>query len=115
MCQSELLEMQASAYAVRGGVSLDSQKRRVLLPGSGDFRKRSLALNNLCTTTGRSDCFGLRLGSVDMAFEPARARAGVFRSPAKARSVVRAQASGLSFFAVLGLIIIRICFTCHKR
>ncbi|KAF7129365.1 hypothetical protein RHSIM_Rhsim10G0069000 [Rhododendron simsii] len=85
--------MQASAYAVRGGVSLDSQKRRVLLPGSGDFRKRSLALNNLCTTTGRSDCFGLRLGSVDMAFEPARARAGVFRSPAKARSVVRAQAS----------------------
>ncbi|XP_058186574.1 plastidic glucose transporter 4 [Rhododendron vialii] len=85
--------MQASAYAVRGGVSLDSQKRRVLLPGSGDFRKRSLALNNLCTTTGRSDCFGLRLGSVDMEFELARTRAGVFRSPAKSRSVVRAQAS----------------------
>ncbi|KAI8534437.1 hypothetical protein RHMOL_Rhmol10G0089600 [Rhododendron molle] len=65
--------MQASAYAVRGGVGLDSQKRRVLLlPGSGDFRKRSLALNNLCTTTGRSDCFGLRLASVDMEFELAQ-------------------------------------------
>ncbi|KAG5527953.1 hypothetical protein RHGRI_028772 [Rhododendron griersonianum] len=86
--------MQASAYAVRGGVSLDSQKRRVLLlPGSGYFRKRSLALNNLCTATGRSDRFGLRLGPVDMEFELARARVGVFRSPAKARSVVRAQAS----------------------
>lgn len=94
--------MQASAYAVRGGVSLGSQKRRVLLlPGSGDFRKRSLALNNLCTTTGRSDRFGLRLGPVDMEFELARARAGVFRSPAKARSVVRAQASGLSFLQFL--------------
>lgn len=78
-------------------MSLDIQNRsRVLPPGSGDFRKRSLASNDL-HVMGRSSCFGLHLGSVDMEFGIARGRAGVFRSPTKARSVVRAQASGLSF------------------
>ncbi|PSR87828.1 Plastidic glucose transporter like [Actinidia chinensis var. chinensis] len=85
--------MQASAHAARGGISLGVQNRRVL-PGFGEFRKRSVDLKNLCMTE-RSNCFGLSLGSLAMESELTRVRTRVervFRSSAKARSV-RAQAS----------------------
>uniref|UniRef100_A0A5B7CCR4 Putative hexose transporter n=1 Tax=Davidia involucrata TaxID=16924 RepID=A0A5B7CCR4_DAVIN len=86
--------MQASTFAVKGTVGLNIQNRRVL-PGFGEFRKVSLALNNLCMTE-RSTCFGLRLSQAAMGAEHGRPRTGVeslFRSSAKARSV-KVQASG---------------------
>ncbi|GFZ18934.1 plastidic GLC translocator [Actinidia rufa] len=85
--------MQASTHAARGSISLGVQNRRVL-PGFGEFRKRSVDLKNLCMTE-RSNCFGLSLGSLAMESELTRVRTRVervFRSSAKARSV-RAQAS----------------------
>ncbi|XAR51528.1 hypothetical protein NMG60_11006177 [Bertholletia excelsa] len=80
--------MQASTYAVKGGLGLHIQRiqdRRVLLC-SGELRQRSFHAKNL-PMTERSSCFGLRLGSAAMETELSRG----FRSSAKARSV-RAQA-----------------------
>ncbi|KAA8547789.1 hypothetical protein F0562_004218 [Nyssa sinensis] len=83
----KIVKMQASTFAVKGTV-LNIQNRRVL-PGFGEFRNTSSALNNLCMKD-RSTCFGLRLGSVAIGAEHGRPRTGVeslFRSSAKARSV----------------------------
>ncbi|XP_057952893.1 plastidic glucose transporter 4 isoform X2 [Malania oleifera] len=80
--------MQASTYAVKGSVGVEVRNNR-FSPGFGVFRKR-----NLCMTD-RGTCCGLRLGSVAMGAELARAGTAVeclFRSAVKARSV-KAQVS----------------------
>ena len=85
--------MQASTYAVKGGIGFGVQKRTRILKGFGESQKPSLGLR----MTDRTTCCGLRLSSIAMEAELTSARVGangIFRSLAKPRSV-KAQASGL--------------------
>jgi hypothetical protein len=85
--------MQASTYAVKGGIGFGVQKRTRILKGFGESQKPSLGLR----MTDRTACCGLRLSSIAMEAELTSARVGangIFRSLAKPRSV-KAQASGL--------------------
>lgn len=83
--------MQATTYAVKGGIGFGVQKRPTLLKGFGEFGRPSLGFR----MTDRTACCGLRLGSIAMEAELTGARLGAtFRSSAKPRSV-KAQASGV--------------------
>ncbi|XP_062150609.1 plastidic glucose transporter 4 [Alnus glutinosa] len=82
--------MQASAYAVKGGIGFGVQNRPTLLKGFGEFGKSSLGFR----MTDRTACCGVRLSSIAMEAELTGARLGAsFRSSARPRSV-KAQASG---------------------
>ena len=86
-------KMQASTFAVKGGIGFGVQKRTRISNGFGEFKKPSLGLR----MTDRSACCGLRTSSTAMETELTSARVGaygIFRSSAKPRSV-KAQATGL--------------------
>ena len=85
--------MQASSYAAKGTVALESQNRRVF-PRLGEFGKQSSCVKNL-RVTNSSILSGLRIGSVAMGAEFGRPRTRI-ETVFRPRSV-KAQASG-SFF-----------------
>lgn len=85
--------MQASTFTVKGNIAVEVQNRRVL-PDFAEIRKTSTSARNQCLKNRGTFC-RLKLGSVAMGAELARARTSVesvFRSSLKARSI-RAQAS----------------------
>lgn len=90
-----MIKMQASTFTVKGNIAVEVQNRRVL-PDFAEIRKTSTSARNQCLKNRGTFC-RLKLGSVAMGAELARARTSVesvFRSSLKARSI-RAQASGL--------------------